>query len=190
MTEAQWLLEYHALAKRDEEEAKRTVEIFKGLERLLVQIFGLDLLKDNLEEEEGTDRPSYLPLSMLLGRREVVEAMIEKIKANQVAQQAITDDEFEAMSAAFASGEIDDIGDMDPIIEEKIEEISEIDRKNYLESLGVKLVDKIPDAPHLKLDVEQVREKIREVTTERLEAEASIEEVTKKPVKMTFDDDA
>jgi len=183
MTRAQWLWEYYALQKKDEERTDIIVDTVKALEQMLIQIFGLNILKDKEED-------SYIPMSMLVGRREIVEAMLDKISKDSVAKDAIDDDQFEAMSAAFASGEMeDDLGDMDPIIEEKIEEATEQSRQAYLRSLGVNIVDKIPEGHHISLDIDGMRDKIKEVTETRVDAEKHVEEITKKPVKMTFDDD-
>jgi len=179
MTKAQWLWEYQALQKKEEERTNFAIDSLKAIEKMLVQLLGLDLLKEK-------DEDTIIPLSMLTGRREVVETMIEKIKQTSDAQQALDDEQFDAVSEAFARGEIvDDVGDMDPIIEKSME----VDRQKQLKLLGVKMVDGSPNAPHFSLNMEELREKVNEVKTSRLEHEKQVEEITKKSIKMTFDDE-
>jgi len=184
MTRAQWLWEFQAIQKKEEDDANVVIESLKAIEKMLVHLLGLNLLQDDDDENE-----SIIPLSLFTGRREIIEAIMEKIGKDVVAKEAISDDQFNDLSAAFARGEVEDLGDMDPIIEEQIAEVAEQDRQKHLASIGVKVVDEIPDAPHFKLDIDRMQERIREVTTSRTESEKHIEEVVKKPVTMTFDDD-
>ena len=76
MTRAQWLWEFQALQKKEEEHTNLAIDSLKAIEKMLIKLLGLDLLKGEDDEDD-----TIIPLSMLTGRREVVETMIEKIVA-------------------------------------------------------------------------------------------------------------
>lgn len=133
MTTAQWLFEYYALIEKEKTNTDQTIEILKTLRKVLIEVLGLDLLSNEDNPE------SIVPFSMLAGRREIIDSIIEKIESKKRIDDALNDDAFEAMSRAMASG---DIGDMDPILEPV--DMKELKIKNIqkeLSNIGVEIVD-------------------------------------------------
>jgi len=165
MTTTQWLFEYYALQKKGKEDIDLVIETLKAARKMLVNVLGLDLLND----VDGKNDEAFMPLVMMAGRRGVVESILDKIKKNEELSTAINDENFDAVSKAMA------VGDMEPIISlptpDELVEINKREREKELRSLGIKLVDTIPDGPHININQKQ----------------PSID-YQKKPIKMRFDD--
>lgn len=140
MTSTQWLFEYFSLKEKERDEFELVESTFKAFRRMLVGLLGLDLLKNKDEIEENKE--SFIPMSLLAGRREVVETILKQWKDEETTEY-IEDEEFEKMSQAIARG--DDLGDMSPIIDPSGEEADALKqwftpgRMEELKRMGVKI---------------------------------------------------
>jgi len=207
MTSAQWLFEYESLRERESEQTELVIQTLKSLKHILVSVLGLNLMngvikkKDQGEEQEDKLDEVFVPLSLLAGRREVVELMLEKMQSDEVAHDAINDEEFEKMSAAIAKGE--DLGDMSPMfdVDEKLNETLTTwftpVRENELQRLGIKIFEeKESEVGHVKVDIDEINEKRIKRALEMRQAgeqvKQQIEEEKKtlksRGVKVTFED--
>lgn len=207
MTSAQWLFEYMSLREKEKEDNELIIQVMKALRQVLVSVLGLDLLSKIKrskagDEEIEDDDDAFIPMSLLAGRREVIEHLIEEMQREEVSKEAIDDDEFEKMSQAIASGE--DLGDMSPLFEvdealnEKLTEWFTPGREQELRALGVKIVeDRVGgDIAHVDIDKETIQQKKVQHAIELQQAKQQVEEQIKEEkarfkqrgAKVTFDD--
>lgn len=173
MTTTQWMFEYYSLRKKEKEDVDLVVDVMKSFRKMLVNVLGLDLMKDSGNKDENT----FMPLSLMVGRREVVDSIIDKIKKEEQIAAALNDKDFDSLSKNMA----EDTGDMEPIItipsEADIIEMNKKERERQLKTLNIKLVDSIPDAPHINTNQKQSSIDYNKT-----------EEPSKKSIKMRFDD--
>jgi hypothetical protein len=184
MTTTQWLFEYHSLQEKEKQDTENLIETLKVSKKMLVNLLGLNLLKEPGDTE---DDETFTPLSMLTGRREIVETILNNMDKDKQIQQALDDQHFDELSTAFAN---DDIGDMEPVVfnEEEIKQKLEIakqeEREQELRAAGVKIVDSAPsNIPHIKFDMSEDAKQIRDSIKI---AEKQIEDIKKPSIK--FDD--
>jgi hypothetical protein len=161
MTDAQWLWEYEALREKERDQIDNVMEVFKLARRGLVKILGLDLIQQLWNEESETgdyDEDAFIPMSLLVSRREIIEHFMKEMENKKGIKQAMEDDDFEKLSQAMASGEINDVADMEPVISN--EQINAALAWNgplnqkQLEILGIKVIDKedLGDTAHISFD--------------------------------------
>lgn len=203
MTKAQWLFEYLALREKERDTNDLVVQSLKALRHVLISVLGLNLMADEktVKDEDGEEIETFIPLSILTGRREVVEHMLESIQQEDATSDALEDDDFEKMSSAIAKGE--DLGDMAPLfeIDESLEKKLNVwftpDRESELRGLGVKITEtNTDDVNHVELDIDHIKEKKIKQAVERRQALEQVEEQIKKEkenlkskgMKVTFDD--
>lgn len=119
MNEAQWLFEYYALRKREEEETNFFVTLVRGiitnLREMLIGLLGLNVIKQwTLKPgETAPDVTPFVPLSFLVARQDVLKHYIDEGARDDTPVPPEQDAAFEAWSAKLARG---DIADMDPIL--------------------------------------------------------------------------
>jgi hypothetical protein len=204
MTSAQWLFEYMSLREKEKEQTDTLIQTLRVLKHMLITILGLNLgqkKKDGDEEKKDEDEEGFIPLSLVAGRREVVEHLLEQMQSEEVAQVAIDDNEFEKMSAAIAHGE--DLGDMSPLFEVD-EDLNKTlntwftpGREQELQRLGVKIFEeKEDDVNHVSVDAEEINKKRIKKAIETRQAGEQVKEqireekknLKSRGVKVTFDD--
>lgn len=196
-----------SLREKESEQVELTVQTLKALKKLLVHVLGLNLLNEKKENPDGTgikeenEDEFFVPLSLLAGRREVIETILEKMQNEEVSNSAIDDDEFERMSAAIAKGE--DLGDMSPLFEVD-EDLNETltqwftpIREGELQKLGIKITeDKENTVSHVNVDIGKMNEERikRAIETKQAgeQVQQQIEQEKKnlksRGVKVTFED--
>ena len=186
MTDAQWLMEYYSLQQKEKNEYTMLEDGLKALRSLLVNVLGLNLLNDLSDVDANEEM--FIPMSVLVGRREVAETILKKVDEDINIDKVMSDDSFEEMSKALANGTIDDIGDMDPIFdidESKIEEMQKEEREKELAMLGVKIVEHTPVVPHISFDNEDAMRDAQHRAHETKIAEQIIrEEIEKTNIKV------
>jgi hypothetical protein len=209
MTSAQWLFEYMAMREKEKEHSDLISQTVRAIRYVLISVLGLNLLKKPKEEgEEGAEETeadevdeSFIPMSLLAGRREVIEHILENMMQEEVIQGALEDDDFEKMSAAIAKGE--DLGDMAPLFEvddalgEKLNTWFTPGREIELQRLGVKIVEeRTGTVGHVDIDAQAIKEKKVQRAIETRQAKEQVEEQLKadkknlksRGMKVTFDD--
>lgn len=198
MNKAQWLWEIESLREREKEEQDRLIDGFKIARKTIIQLFGLDLIRNfYLKGEDDTneeDQP-FLPLIMATGREEIVNYLWKKIEDESRAMSAIEDESFDKLSEAIASGEAD-LGDMTPQIDEdQIKQAVEDQRRRQLESLGIKLRER-PESQkpaHFSIDTKTMQEKSEQQKKETQQANEAVEKLAEQQRKegkrklVTFD---
>lgn len=148
MTTTQWLFEYHILQEKEKQESELTVATIKTCRKVLANLLGLDLMQDD-------DEDVYMPLIMMVARREVIESILEKFEKDKLTSEALDDDNFEQLSNAMAN---DELGDMEPIMPD-LEKIEKADLERKMRAVGIKFVDKLPDVPHITLNKKKEKPK-------------------------------
>jgi hypothetical protein len=159
MTQEQWLFEYNALLKKEEEEVKLTGKIveahLRGTRNLLVNLLGLNLFVP----EDQADR-DFMPLVGLVGHPEMLKFYQEQAK-RRADEDAAGDDEIfdqfsEHLLRQLKMGDSDLRGDMVPLL---TDELGDIERNSYwnseelqqqLTALGVKPRGEPRTVPHVK----------------------------------------
>lgn len=106
MTLAQWMFEYEALQakERDEVEVRVAVEtrVLRAQRDMFITLLGLNLLPEREEEKAkaGDDYvPDILPLSVLVGRPQMIRDLLDGLERAQSETAAAQDANFEAFSA-------------------------------------------------------------------------------------------
>jgi hypothetical protein len=144
MTDAQWLMEFEALQEMEKERVELFSEFFGIFKKMLIRLLGLDLPQYMWSEDES-DKESFIPLSLMTARREIIEHFLKGMEEKEKIDQALEDDEFEKISKAMASGDIEDIADMEPVVSMKqIDEALKWNgpvRQKELKMLGIKIID-------------------------------------------------
>jgi hypothetical protein len=195
MTGAQWIWEYEALAKKEQEAAENNIEMFKMIKGQIIGLLGLSLMFDEKTLEKNPDL--FMPWVIMGGRREIVHDLMEKFQASQAGRDAIDDPEFEKLSAAIARG---DIGDMDPILDMSqldLEKVKKQAQREDLQKAGVKIVDRKPaeNAVHISFDREEMLKKARASVEEAQVARQAVKQEAQEQRKQTqglsvlFDED-
>ena len=195
MTGAQWIWEYEALAKKEQEAAENNIEMFKMVKNQIIGLLGLSLMFDEKTLEKNPDL--FMPWVIMGGRREIVQTLMEKFQASQAGKDAIDDPEFEKLSAAIARG---DIGDMDPILDMSqldLEKVKKQAQREDLQKAGVKIVDRKPaeNAVHISFDREEMLKKARASVEEVQVARQAVKQEAQEQRKQTqglavlFDED-
>jgi hypothetical protein len=198
MTYAQWLWEYEALKQKEKEEVETSLELMKLFRITIIKLLGLDLLADQNEKDETDDDlgPVYVPLALMVSRREVVDVIMKKMEADSAIQKSLADDAFEAMSAAMARGEL--VGDMEPVISETAAQedtVKELLYREELASVGVKMVESTANVPHIQLNnmdaVKRSKEMVRELEAARrsVARELAEDKLNKPKTTIKFDED-
>jgi len=118
MTEAQWLFEYRALRKKEDEELEMQVEAFKTGARVLrdtlIGVLGLDAFVTEADRAKAPkDAPVFMPASLLFSNHWLLKAHMDEQKKAEDTERALKDAAFEEFSKKLAKGEI---GDMDPLL--------------------------------------------------------------------------
>jgi hypothetical protein len=198
MTYAQWLWEYEALKQKEKEEVETSLELMKLFRITIIKLLGLDLLaeKDEADEDDEDAGPVYVPLALMVSRREVVDVIMKKMEADSAIQKSLADDAFEAMSAAMARGEL--IGDMEPVISEPAAQedtVRELLYREELAAVGVKIVENTANVPHIQLNnldaVKRSKEMVRELEAARRSVvkELAEDKLNKPKTTIKFDED-
>jgi len=99
MNDTQWLFEYQGLLKKEQRETERAVQIMKQSRRVLAHLLGLDLVQ---QAGVPPEEQPIVPLSLMCGRPEVLEKVLEEAQVEAGAQAALQDDEYERWSAMMA----------------------------------------------------------------------------------------
>lgn len=201
MNDFQWYWEFMSLREKEKEELDLTKSVLQAVKNMLINILGLDLMRTKEEGEEKEDE-SFIPLSLVAGRREVVEHILESIDKDRIQEEFIDDEEFEEISKTIAQSE----GDMVPIIDDDIDEVNEAikrskqeDLERQMQALGIKKTSKSKNVAHMNLDVAKIRSKIAENKIARANSKSEIEKLQKEAeeekrkmkkqgVKVTFDE--
>jgi len=138
------------MREKEKFEGDKISSLVKAFKFIMIKLLGLDLMNDrpNIEDKQQTDMDgiSFIPLSLIAGRREVAQIILDKLDKDEAATKAIDDAEFEKMSAAIAEG------DMSPIFdgESPKDIINEIqNRAEELQKIGVSLTNTTPNVPHI-----------------------------------------
>ncbi len=151
MNDSQWLWEYFALKEKEKQQTDTTIEIVSMARRILISLLGLDLMKSDPvpgEEKVETEKSdSFMPLSLMTGRREVVEMIVKSFDQQEKIKKALEDENFEQISQSMAAG---NTTDMDPILEQiDTNAILKKDFEEQMRRVGVKIVDQTHDVPHV-----------------------------------------
>ena len=113
MTAAAWLLEYHALRRKEREEQERQVEmtqlVYTRSRDTLIALFGLNLLGEKTAQERAKDTtegrdpdmPKFVPLSFLTGQPEVMQHYLAQGKRHKAEEAAVSDESFDMISDAI-----------------------------------------------------------------------------------------
>jgi len=195
MTYAQWLWEYEALKQKEKDDVETSLELMKLFRITLIKLLGLDLLADKTEVDEDNEDmgPVYVPLAIMVSRREVVDVIMKKMDAESAIQKSLADDDFEKMSAAMARGEL---GDMEPVVSESTAQedtVKDLLYREELAAVGVKIVENTPNIPHIQLNnssaVKRSREMVRELEAARRSvAKELVEEKLNQKTTIKFDE--
>jgi len=120
MTRAQWVMEYIGLQERETALAETVGTVytnsFRGLRDLLIMLLGLKF-KVSPEDADPDAFPEFTPMSLLVGRPEVMKTLIEKEEKEEAAKEATEDEKFDEWSKKLAAG---DYSDMDPVVSENL----------------------------------------------------------------------
>ena len=187
MTRAQWLFEYESLREKELFDAKQTVETLELFKTLLIHILGLNLLRD----EDDENSPEFTPLSLISGRREIIQMILDKLEGKQSIKQAVEDPEFEKMSQAIASGDMEPI--MDPDIDGMLHNMNQQYKEEQLKAAGVKITTgKKVAGPHISFDADKMKERARDINQQLAQAKKDVSEQLTKEKKLgysvSFDD--
>ena len=104
MTDAQWLFEAYALRKRERQETEQKIEFLRLQRQILVNMLGLDLVK-----QAGGTGEEIIPLSILCGTPEVMQQVLAERDNEDRATDALNDPEFDKFSEALATGNMDEL---------------------------------------------------------------------------------
>ena len=135
----QWLFEALAIKKKEEAEVEYQTTMatgaFEALQKMLISLLGLDAFAP---KSENSKLPKVLPLSMIIGHPEVLNALMEAAKKDEGEQSASEDETFEALSSQLhqqlKTGSSDLPGDMVPLL---TDENFALDRNAYWNSIDV-----------------------------------------------------
>lgn len=203
MSTAQWLFEYLALREKEREDFELVQLFFKTFRKMLISVLGLNLLnkEDDESNTEDNEYESFIPLSLMTGRREIIETILKRFE-DEVDAGFQEDEDFERVSAAMAKGE--DLGDMAPMFEvdddinNKLNTWFTPGKVHELQKLGVKVTDS-PRKPavHIDTDIEEINRKrteqqrISKQTNEELidQMKEEARHLKSRGVLVTFDED-
>ena len=137
MSYEDWLFEYEGLRMREEQADTKMTEVyrmaFRDFTRTLVALLGIELKKT------APDEPvSFVPLSLLVGRPEIMK----EFRKLQTSEEAALDEQANAASDFVMNT---DFGDMEPMFDfSKYDELEkEIDDQRHqrlLRAMGVEIV--------------------------------------------------
>lgn len=104
MTWTQWLFEYHALAEKEEGDARMEAELLSaGLKRMrdiLVATLGLNLVPPDPAKPLAADAPTpFVPFSFLVGQPEVMQEYLTRYKRAEAENASVDDEAFETFSS-------------------------------------------------------------------------------------------
>lgn len=109
MTEAQWLFEYYALRKKEDEELMLLHEVMKVsstvLRETLVGVLGLSHFVD--EEAKPGEPTPFLPAAYLMSNHHLLKAVEEVREKAKKTQAAVQDEAFEALSKQLMTGDME-----------------------------------------------------------------------------------
>lgn len=159
MTWAQWVLEYHALQRKEKETNDTVIAVFKQTERMLISLFGLQFAPSKVGESDEELRKKLVPLSYIVGRPDALKYYLEKAQNAQREEAAAKDEDFETFSAELhkqaKTGMSALPGDMVPLL---LDGLPEIERNSYWHSeeakdalrvLGIKPRAETRAVPHI-----------------------------------------
>lgn len=117
MTKVQWILEFHALQRKEKMQFE---SYFKLMKNLLINVLGLNALRP--EDEQGKVKPfdvmtdeekeSFLPLIAWVSRPDALKPVVDQLKNEIDNKSATASEDYEKLAAAIdAAG-----GDMEPIL--------------------------------------------------------------------------
>lgn len=82
MNDSRWIFEWEGLLLTEEEKREEFIDLFELFKKSIINILGLDITPV-LDEETGMlrrpNKDEFLPLSVLCGRKEIVNEMSTKI---------------------------------------------------------------------------------------------------------------
>jgi hypothetical protein len=113
MTTAQWLFEYQTLKDAEKERYDMITLLFrsgiKAFRETLISTLGLNPTNEPPDEDDGTP---FVPLSLMVGRPEIMHELLQEADRNSVPQAKDHDEQYEAIAQKLASG---DFADLHPI---------------------------------------------------------------------------
>jgi hypothetical protein len=147
MTRAQWVMEYIGLQNRESDLSDTIGAIYKnsfrGLRDLFIMLLGLKFKNAPIDADPDAF-PEFTPMSLLVGRPDVIKLFMEKEEKEEAAEVATTDEQFDEWSKKLAAG---DYSDMDPIVTDSMLNPDPNARwhseemQQSLRALGIKIVD-------------------------------------------------
>jgi len=118
MTKTQWMFEFHALKKKEDDQFKLQFETFR---QILVSVMGLDMIRPKdengipkqYEDMTAEERTAFIPLVAWCGRPDMLKPVAEQAEMDMALDKVISpDDAYEQMVQAIDAAD----GDMEPII--------------------------------------------------------------------------
>lgn len=125
MNWAQWVFEFKALQKKEEDEFNVQAEILKTSARIfrdtLVSVLGLNQLVPESPKSDDAAAAAkrddaglpFVPAAFVMGNHHLLAHYIEEQKKAADAERAMSDTAFDEFSKRLASG---DVGDMNPLL--------------------------------------------------------------------------
>ena len=119
----QWVFEARGLQKKEQSEAEARIAMAESCitigRDMAINLLGLNILTMGKPQEKGKP-PSVVPLAMMVGHPEVLQALLEEAKKGAGEAAASEDDVFEALSSQLhqqlKTGQSDLPGDMVPLL--------------------------------------------------------------------------
>lgn len=145
MTQTQWMFEYHALKRKEEDQYKNHFETFR---RILVSVLGLDLIRPkdqdgitkSYEDMTTVEKDAFIPLVAWCARPDMLKTVAEQVEMDLTMEKAANpDSDYEAMVNAIDAAD----GDMEPIIGIPVTQTGKV--KNPMTELQMKQVQNIID---------------------------------------------
>lgn len=129
MNRTQWLFEYHALRKKEEDTFKAQAETFR---MILVSVLGLNLIRPKgedgvpkrFEDMSDEEKETFVPLVAWCARPDMLKSVAEQVEMDMAFEKATQspDQAYEAMVAAIDAAD----GDMEPIIGIPITDVGKV----------------------------------------------------------------
>jgi len=161
----QWLFEALAIRKKEDAAAKTHYDTIKTvletLQHMAINLLGLNAFS-NASEAEGktSDLPKIIPLAMMVGHPEVLNALMEQSQKDVSEKKAGENEAFEDFSAQLhqqlKTGASDLPGDMIPILTEEDFQLdhnaywNSVDVQEMLQNMGVKQRASAKPVVHIK----------------------------------------
>lgn len=97
MTEAQWMLEYHALRSKEKDQVDLAKTVFLRFQEMLSDILGLNVVHDTRKDKSEGVRP-FVPMSLLVGRPEIMQEYLKGLERGAAEDEGAADESFEKLS--------------------------------------------------------------------------------------------